>query len=80
MEVRSEKQKALREKRSKKVDLIDELAALIIQENSEIVGEDIAEKAIEKIKSKDKKDEEGDNADVDKEEKTKRRIRKTKTA
>ena len=80
MEVRSEKQKALREKRSKKVDLIDELAALIIQENSEIVGEDVAEKAIEKIKSKDKKDEEGDNADVDKEEKTKRRIRKTKTA
>ena len=79
-EVKSEKQKALREKQNNKKDLIDELAALIIEENAQVVGEDIAEKAIEKIKSKDENvEEEGETADV-KEEKTKRRIRKTKTA
>ena len=77
MEVRSEKQKALREKQNNKNDLIDELAALIIEENSQIVGEDVAEKAIDKLKKKD--DEEG-GKDTDVKEETKRRIRKTETA
>ena len=72
-EARSEKQRQLAEKKNKKRDLIDELAALIIQENSQIIGEDIAEEAIDKIQTEDK---EGGSTDV--EEKTKR-IRKAKT-
>ena len=73
-EARSEKQRALAEKKSKKRDLIDELAQLIIQENSQIIGEDVAQAAIEKVQAKD---EEGGSTDV--KEKTKR-VRKTKTA
>ena len=72
-EVRSEKQKALQEKRLKKRDLIGELAQLIVEENSQIIGKDVAEEAVKKIKTK----EEGGEKDV--KEKAKR-TRKTKTA
>lgn len=74
-EARSEKQKALQEKKNNKRDLIDELAKLIIEENSQILGEDIAQSAIEKI---EEKEEEGGTKENVK-EKTKR-TRKTKTA
>ena len=75
-EARSEKQKALQEKKDNKRDLIDELAKLIIEENAQILGEDIAKSATEKI---DKKEEEGGTKEDVKKEKTKR-PRKTKTA
>lgn len=74
-EARSEKQKALQEKKDNKRDLIDELAKLIIEENAQIVGTDIAQNAIDKI---DQKEEGGTKENV-KKEKTKR-PRKTKTA
>lgn len=77
-EARSEKQKALQEKKNSKGDLIDELAKLIIEENTQILGEDIAQSAIEKL-DKDKEKEEGGTKDNVKKEKTKR-TRKTKTA
>lgn len=73
-EARTEKQKALQEKKTKKRDLIDELAKLIIEENSQILGEDIAQSAIEKVDEK-----EGGTKDNVKEQKPKR-TRKTKTA
>lgn len=72
-EARSEKQKALQEKKLKKRDLIGELAQLILEENAPIIGKDIAEEAIKKIKT----EEEGGKKDV--KEKAKR-TRKTKTA
>lgn len=75
-EARTEKQKALQEKKDNKRDLIDELAKLIIEENTQILGEDIAQSAIEKV-GKTKK--EGGTKDNVKQEKTKR-TRKTKTA
>lgn len=75
-EARTEKQKALQEKRSNKRDLIDELAKLIIEENSQILGADIAKSAIEKVDKT--KEEEGTKENVQK-QKTKR-TRKTKTA
>lgn len=78
-EARSEKQKALKEKRDNKNTLIDELAKLIIEQNAQVVGEDIAQDAIEKIEEQRReggtKDE---NTNVQK-QKTKR-TRKTKTA
>lgn len=72
-EAKTEKQKALQEKKNKKKDLIGELAQLIIEENSQIIGEDVAQEAINKLQTNDK--EEKDNV----KEKPKR-IRKTKTA
>lgn len=75
-EARSEKQKALQEKKNNKRDLIDELAKLIIEENTQILGADIAQSAMEKV---DEKKEEGGTKDNVKKEKTKR-TRKTKTA
>jgi len=76
-EARSERQKMLQEKRNKKRDLISEIAELIIQENSQVVGKDIAEEAIKKVKE-DKTKEKGGSEDG-KKEKTKR-TRKPKTA
>ena len=69
-EVKSDKQRELEEKRETKDDLIDELAKLILQENKEIVGDEIAEKAIEKI---DNEKEGGTNEDTGKVETKKAR-------
>ena len=75
-EARSEKQKALQQKKDSKRDLIDELARLIIEENAQVIGEDIAQIAMEKVSEKEK---EGGTKDNVQKEKTKR-TRKTKTA
>ena len=78
-EAKSEKQKALQEKKENKRDLIDELARLIIEENAQILGADIAENAIEKIDNEKEKEKEGGTKDNVEKQKTKR-TRKTKTA
>ena len=78
-EAKSEKQKALQEKKENKRDLIDELAKLIIEENTQIIGSDIAENAIEKIDNENEKEKEGGTKDNVEKQKTKR-TRKTKTA
>lgn len=74
-EAKSDKQRALQEKRAKKRDLIGELAELIIQENSQIIGEDVAQGAIEKLQ--EETEDKGGSTNV--KEKAKR-VRKTKTA
>ena len=76
-EVRSERKKELEAKQAEKDNLIDELARLILEENAEVIGKEISEKAIEKIDNKEKK--EGGTKDNVKLEKTKR-PRKSKTA
>ena len=76
-EAKSEKQKALEQKKENKRDLIDELAKLIIEENANIIGEDIAEEAVKKVE-KNKKG--GETKDEVKEKTKARRTRKTKTA
>lgn len=73
-EARSDKQKALAEKRLKKRDLIAELAGIIIDENTHVVGEDIAQSAKEKIEKET--EEKGGSKDGQKA----KRVRKTKTA
>lgn len=50
LEAKSEKEKALEQKQEKEEDLIAQLAAMIIEQNKGIVGEDIAESAVGKIK------------------------------
>ncbi len=74
-QAKSEKQKALQGKKEKKRDLIDELAKLMIQENVQILGTDIAENAIQKIEQEKKG---GTKEDGKKTRQT--RARKTKTA
>lgn len=70
-EAKTEKQKALQEKRLKKRDLVGELAELIIQENTQVIGQDVAESAMEKLKT----EEEGGKKNG-----KEKRVRKTKTA
>ena len=74
-EARTEKQKALQEKRLKERDLIGELAELMISENAQLIGEDIAVDAIEKLKE-ETKEEGGKGSGKEKQ----KRVRKTKTA
>lgn len=74
-EARSEKQKQLAEKRLKKRDLIGELAELMIKQNTQTIGKDIAKDAIEKIKE-ETKEEGGKGSGKEKQ----KRVRKTKTA
>ena len=77
-EVRSEYRKELERKKESKDDLINELAKLIIEENSSAIGKDVSKKAIEKIDKK-AKNEEGGTKDNVKLEKTTKRTRKPKT-
>ncbi len=76
-EVKSEKQKAVEEKEETIDELIDNLAKMIIQENSLLVGRDIAQKAVQKID--EDKENEGGTKDVQEKTKTRKR-RTTKTA
>ena len=76
VEVKTEKQKALEEKRENKEDLIDELARLIIEENENIIGKDVAKEAVTKINKKKNSEEGGTKDNVQKA----KRIRKSKTA
>lgn len=73
----SEKQKKLKEKKERKPDLIAELAELIIEENAQTIGEDVAKAAKAKVKKKDKKE---GGKETNEEQKTTKRVRKTKTA
>ncbi len=49
IEAKSDKQKALEKKQDSMEDLIDKMAKMIIEQNKNIVGKDIAESAIEKV-------------------------------
>ena len=49
IQAKSEKEQALERKQESKEDLIDQMAKMIIAQNKNIVGKDIAENAIEKV-------------------------------
>ena len=80
-EVQSAKEKALKKKESNMDNLIDDLAKLIIQENSQTVGYDVATEAIKDIEKEQKSREESKKggAKDNVKEKTKRK-RTTKSA
>ena len=77
-EVKTEKQKMVDKKEKNFDELVEELAALIIKENKQYIGKDVAKEAIERVKGNNTKEEEV-KADV-KEEKTTRTRRTTKNA
>lgn len=73
----SEKEKAVREKEQKIDKLIDDMAKMIIEENEKLIGQEVAEKAKDKIE-KETKGRKGGKEDEQKEKKTTtRRTRKT---
>lgn len=55
IEAKSDKEKELMKKEESMDDLISQMARLIIEQNRTIVGEDIAERAIEKVNNEEKK-------------------------
>ena len=55
IEAKSDKEKELMKKEESMDDLISQMARLIIEQNRTIVGEDIAERAIEKVNNDEKK-------------------------
>lgn len=77
-EIETEKRKELRRKQRLMDDSIDELALLILEDNKEVIGEDIASKASNKIE-KERKTRKGGEVKNDSEKKTTRK-RTSKTA
>ncbi len=78
-EVKSEKEKIVEKKEQNFDNLVQELAELIVKENKDYVGKDVAEEAIKRIKNESTKEEEGDS-DVKEEKKTARTRRTRKNA
>lgn len=88
-EAKSEKQKALENKEERLEDLVDQFATLIIEQNKTIIGEDVADNAIKKVKEETetrkrrgrpkKQIEKGGTSDEQKERKT-NGVRVTETA
>ena len=75
-EIKSEKEKKIEKQEQNFDDLVQELATLIIKENENYVGNDVAKEAIKRINKKNTKDKE-ENEDVKEEKKTRtRRTRK----
>ena len=74
-EIKSEKQKIVDKKEQNFDELVQELATLIIKENKNYVGKDVATEAIKRIKKENTKEEEVEQ-DVKKEKTTTRRTRK----
>lgn len=78
-EIKSEKQKIVEKKEKSFDELVGELATLIIKENKNYVGKDVAEEAVKRIKKENTKEEEG-SLNVKEEKKTTRVGRPRKNA
>ena len=88
-EAKSEKQKTFEEKEENQDELISQLAALIIEQNKGIIGEDVADSAIEKIqeetterkkRGRPKKQVEKEGTKDEQKEKSAKRTRVSETA
>lgn len=71
-QVRYAREHEYKQKEDNLEDLINQMAELIINENEEYIGSDVAEEAISKIKEEQTKEEEGGNLNVGQKEKPKR--------
>ena len=80
IEAQSAKERAFQRKERSMDSLVDRMAQLIIEQNRQIIGNDVADDAIDRVKNdkNNKNEQEGGTEDNDKE--TKKRRRKTKTA
>ncbi len=87
IEAKSEKEMELQKREETQDDLIAQLASMIIEQNASIIGKDVAENAVQKVKEETKKRkgrpkkqtlEEGGTKENEQEEKTrKRRVQKS---
>ncbi len=78
-EVKSERQKIVEKKEQNFDQLVQELAELIVKENKDYVGKDVAKEAVKRIKKENTKEEEVES-DVKKEKKTTRTRRTRENA
>lgn len=76
-EVEMQKRREIRRKKRLMDDSIDELALLILEDNKEIIGEEIASKASNKIKKERKIRREGEVKNVNEKNTTRKRTSKT---
>ena len=82
IEAQSAKQRALNRKENNMENLIDQMAQLIIEQNRQIVGSDIADDAINRVKedAKERKEQEKKEGGTETDAKKTKRKRTTKTA
>ena len=78
-EAKSEKQQRIEEARENMEESVSALAKAILQENALLIGEDIAQSAVEKIEQEEKQEKGGTKENVGQEKKTRKR-RTTKQA
>ena len=76
-QVKSEKERALEDKESKLDQLINEIAKIVLEENKDYVGRDVAESAIQKIEEEENS-KEGGNEDVQKRQTKRKTTRQSK--
>ena len=76
-QVKSEKERALEDKESKLDQLINEIAKIVLEENKDYVGRDVAESAIQKIEEEEN-NKEGGNEDVQKRQTKRKTTRQSK--
>lgn len=76
-EVKTEKEKMIREKEVNMDELIDQMAAEILRQNADYIGEEVAQEATEKIKKTTRKKKEGGEEDGTQKPKRKRRTTKS---
>ena len=76
-QVKSEKERALEDKESILDQLINEIAKIVLEENKDYVGRDVAESAIQKIEEEEN-NKEGGNEDVQKRQTKRKTTRQSK--
>ena len=76
-QVKSEKERALEDKESKLDQLVNEIAKIVLEENKDYVGRDVAESAIQKIEEEEN-NKEGGNEDVQKRQTKRKTTRQSK--
>lgn len=72
-EIELEKRREIRKKQTLMEDSIDELALLILEENKEVIGEDLANSASDKINKERESKKKGEEKDVIQKKKTRKR-------
>ncbi len=80
IEAQSAKEKALQRKEKNMESLVDRMAQLIIEQNRQMIGSDIADEAIDRVKNEKNNENKQEGGTEDNDKETRKRRRKTKTA
>lgn len=80
IEAQSAKERALQRKERSMDSLVDRMAQLIIEQNRQMIGSDVADDAINRVKNEKNNENKQEGGTEDNDKETKKRRRKTKTA